>query len=126
MRMRSTAFQLLTMASVSLAVGARAEQAPPAPRVGDSYEITMIRDSSEQTDGESSGSSHDEDGISETVIAIRPDGVELKYDLPAGTSVKERAQVWQLPARVLRPDRGPLQLLNRAELETRLEVWLKK
>jgi hypothetical protein len=114
----------MAMALVSCSV--RAEPAPPAPRVGDTSVITMIRDSVEQTDGESSGSSHDEDAIREKVIAIRADGVELEYDLPAGARAEERAQVWQMPARVFRPDRGPLQLLNRAELATRLEALLKK
>jgi hypothetical protein len=118
--MSFTAFQLLSAALAALA------GPPPAPGVGDTYELSLVRDSSEQTNGESSGGSHDQDFLMERVIAIRPDGLELEYDLPAGDSAAARAGEWQLPARVLRPDHGPLQLLNRAELETRLEAWLKK
>jgi hypothetical protein len=88
--------------------------------------LTLVRDSAEQTDGQSTGSSHDEDGLRERVIAVRPDGLELEYDLPAGTTSEERAGEWQLPARVFRPDHGPLQLLNQPELESRLEAWLKR
>jgi len=60
------------------------------------------------------------------VIAIRDGGVELQYDYPKSATSDDRASTWQLPARVFRPAHGPIQLLNRAELEMRVDPWLKK
>jgi hypothetical protein len=95
------------------------------PQVGDVYEITMIRDSSEQsTDG--SSSSHDQDAISERVVGLRPDGVELEYDLPKNSTAQDRKNNWQFPARVFKPGRGTVQLLNGPELEARADHWLKE
>jgi hypothetical protein len=114
---------------LALALSGLASSTSPAfaaPRVGDVYEIAMVRESTEQgTDG-SSGNSHDQDTISERVLAIRPDGLELEYDLPKDATQEDRQSSWQFPARVFRPHRGPAQLLNRSELEARVDPWLKK
>lgn len=104
---------------------AHAEVLPDAPKVGDTYEITMTRDSSQQGGNGSSGSSHDQDTIVERVTGLCADGLELEYDLPKSSTAEERASNWQFPARVFKPLRGPVELLNGAELETRLDGWLK-
>jgi hypothetical protein len=96
------------------------------PRVGDVYEIAMVRDSSEQGGDESSSSAHDKDTISERVIAVRPDGLELEYDLPREATAQDRKTNWQFPARLLRPRDGRVQLLNEPELKARLDRWLKE
>jgi len=110
---------------VLLASAARAQPPVAGPHIGDTYEITLTRDSQQKAADGPSGSSHDQDTIIERVIGVRSDGVELEYDLPAGVPKEERASTWQFPARVFRPLGGPVQLLNRPELEKRIDAWLK-
>lgn len=98
----------------------------PLPKVGDTHEITLTY----QTSGKSSeGATSEASGgqaIVERVVAVRADGIELQYDLPETYPPDSRAIVWQFPARIFRPHSGPPRLINRAELETRLEAWLKR
>ena len=96
----------------------------PKPHVGDAYEIIMSRGSAGQGPGASSSSSNDQDAIVERVVAVREDGVELAVAL-ADTSAGDRASQWQLPARFFKPFDGAPRLLNRAELESRVDPWLK-
>jgi hypothetical protein len=98
---------------------------PQAPQVGDTYEITLVKDSAQQGSNGSSGSSHDKDTIIEQVTGVRADGLELQYDLPNTTTADERTKIWQFPVRVFKPFGGPAQLLNGPELEARLDGWLK-
>ena len=98
---------------------------PPAPQVGDTYEITLTRDTAQLGSNRSSGSSHDKDTIIERVIGLRADGVELEYDLPKAATAEEKGGNWQFPARVFKPFDGPAQLLNAPELEARVDGWLK-
>jgi hypothetical protein len=107
------------------AIVARSGTSPPAPHVGDTYEITMTRESAQQGSNGSSGSSHDNDAIIERVIGLRADGLELEYDLPKDSTADDRASNWQFPARVFKPFHGPAQLLNGPELENRVDSWLK-
>ena len=107
------------------AIVARAGALPPASQVGDTYEITLARDSAQQGSDRSSGSSRDKDTIIERVIGLRADGLELQYDLPDAVTADERARNWQFPARVFKPFGGPAQLLNGPELEARVDGWLK-
>lgn len=58
-------------------------------------------------------------------MAIRDGGVELEFDLPAETSPEARARNWQFPARILKAQGGHLELLNKGEIETRLDAWLR-
>lgn len=118
------------IASLMIVVGtpaadARAEPLSRGPQAGETYEISMERESTEESSDGSSGSSSDRDTIIERVIAVRNDGLELEYNLPKETSTEERASDWQFPARVFKPNVGPMQLLNRTELEVRVEDWLK-
>jgi hypothetical protein len=124
MRMRLIGFMGTVAALLLPAIVARAGVLPPAPQVGDTYEITLARDAQQSSDG-SSGSSHDKDTIIERVIGLRADGLELQYDLPNAATPDERARNWQFPARVFRPFDGPAQLLNGPELEARVDGWLK-
>ncbi len=120
--------KFIGIAAVIAALLSPAVAAPshPAPQVGDTYEITMIRESSQKGDSGSSGTSFDKDTLVERVTAVRADGVELEYDLPKAATTDERGASWQFPARVFRPYRGSPQLLNGPELESRIDVWLKK
>lgn len=102
-----------------------AEGPPARGQVGDAHEIVRVRDSVTKGDGGSSGSTHDQDLIVERVIELRVDGRVLEYDLPAAATASDRASNWQFPARVFVPDHGPLQLLNGAELESRVDPWLQ-
>jgi hypothetical protein len=115
---------ILTAIASALAVAAPVAAAQ-GDQIGDAYEITMIRESARESGDRSSGSSYDKDTIIEHVIAIRPDGLELEYDLPNEATSDERAGNWQFPARLFRSDNGTFKLLNGAELETRLSNWLK-
>jgi hypothetical protein len=109
---------------VSGAAAAEPTQSPP--RKGEVHELTLTRDSVEQSDdGSSQGSSHDQDSIVERLLAVGGDGVELEYDLPATANADERNSQWQFPVRVLRLPDGKLRLLNGGELEVRVDRWLK-
>jgi hypothetical protein len=120
MRMKLIGFMGIAAALLLPAIVARAGALPLAPQVGDTYEITLTRDSVGST-----GRSHDKDVIIERVIGLRADGLELLYDLPNAATADERARVWQFPARVFKPFGGPAQLLNGPELEARVDGWLK-
>jgi hypothetical protein len=94
------------------------------PHAGDTYEIIRTSDSTDRS-AHSSGTAHDKDTLVERVLAVREDGIELEYDLPAGITAQERAGSWQFPVRVFKPLGRPLVLRNRAELESRVDAWLK-
>lgn len=110
----------------SAVLDVRAQPAQGSPRVGDSYEITLRRQTSQQGSDGSSGSSQDTNVIVERVVGVRADGLELEYDFPKEATAADRASTWQFPVRVFRPSAGPKQLLNRPELEARIDGWLKK
>ena len=108
------------------AFDAPADRPAVGDQAGDIWEIGRVREtSSEDSDG-SSSESHSSALMVERVIAVRPDGLELEYDLPGDADGDDRAREWTLPARIFRPHRGEPQLLNRTDLESRLEVWLKR
>jgi len=120
---------MLFMATIAglllLANDARGESPQSAPKVGEEYEISKRYETSQQTSDGSSGSSRGRDTILERVIGVREGGLELEYDLPKNATVEDRARSWQFPVRVFRPTNGSMQLLNRLELEARVEGWLK-
>ncbi|WP_162998032.1 hypothetical protein [Brevundimonas lutea] len=93
-------------------------------QVGDVVEIVMSYETSQEGSDGSSSSSQGTDVLSERVIAVTDDGIELEFDLPPATTAEERTRVWQYPARVLRGVDGEKQLLNPEELEVRLDAWL--
>jgi hypothetical protein len=107
------------------ASAAHAGTSLPAPQIGDTYEITLTRDSAQQGSNGSSGSTHDKDMIIERITGLRRDGLELQYDLPNTATAEERARDWQFPAAVFEPFGEPAQLLNGSELEARIDSWLK-
>jgi hypothetical protein len=94
-------------------------------RAGDVFEIRRDSESSQRTTKGSTGSSSDRDTIMERIVGTNQAGLELEYDLPKDVTAEDRARQWQFPARVLKPSHGPLQLLNRPELEVRATAWLK-
>ena len=101
------------------------ESPQSAPKVGEEYEISKRYETSQQTSNGSSGSSRGRDALLERVIGVREGGLELEFDLPKDATADDRARNWQFPVRVFRPSSGPMQLLNRPELEARVEGWLK-
>jgi len=120
---------MLFMATIAalllLANDARGESPQSAPKVGEEYKISRRYETSQQTSDGSSGSSRGQDTILERVIGVREGGLELEYDLPKDATAEDRARSWQFPVRVFRPTNGSMQLLNRPELEARVEAWLK-
>lgn len=116
---------MVTLAALLLmSTAACSESQKAAPIVGEEYEITKTYQTSEQgTDG-SSGSSSGREVLLERVLGVRQGGLELEFDLPASATAEDRARIWMFPARVFRPANGPMQLLNRPELEARIDVWL--
>lgn len=118
-------FTITIAALLFLANAARSESLRGAPRVGEEHEISKRYKTVEETSDGSSGSSSGRDTIFERVIGVREDGLELEFDLPKEATAEERARNWQFPARVFRPTKGPMQLLNRPELEARIDGWLK-
>ena len=95
-----------------------------APKPGDAYEITLDREMSQKGSNGSTGSSTDRDTIVERVVAVRPDGLELEYDLPKDTTSQGQSRGWQFPARVFKRGHAPMQLLNGPQLEARVDAWL--
>jgi len=92
--------------------------------VGDQHEIIVSYETSQQGSDGSSGSSSGRDATLERVVAVSDLGTELEFDLPQDATAEERARVWQYPARVLQTSTGIMQLLNRSELEGRVDKWL--
>ena len=97
---------------------------PPDPAVGDQHEIIVSYETSQQRSDGSSGSSSGRDVLLERVVAISSDGLELEFDLPNEATAEDRARVWKFPARVLQQSNGAIRLLNRDELEERVDRWL--
>lgn len=98
------------------------------PQTSASREAHVITQSYKTTEESSDGSSSGSNGhetIVERLIARSAAGAELEYDLPDDATAQDRARAWQFPARVLRTPQGELRLLNSAELEDRLTLWLK-
>lgn len=118
-------FMATIAALLLVANDARGESPQSAPKVGEEYEISKRYETSQQTSDGSSGSSRGRDAILERVIGVHEGGLELEYDLPKDATAKDRARSWQFPVRVFRPTNGSMQLLNRPELEARVEGWLK-
>jgi hypothetical protein len=73
--MKLNGFRASIAALLLLASVAQAGTFAQAPRVGDTYEITLVKDSVQQGSNESSGSSHDKDTIIEQVTGVRADGL---------------------------------------------------
>jgi hypothetical protein len=118
--------RLITVLAMFLPIAAAsADPTQLTAHVGDIYEIVRVSDSSQSTGDGSSGSSHDKNTLMERVIAVREDGLELEYDLPKAATEMDRTRNWQVPVRVLKRARGQMQLLNRPDLETRINIWLK-
>lgn len=115
----------LSLALLLPPLAACAQPARPADRVGDSFEIHLQTVSETLTDDGSSSSSRSGSALVERVTALRDNGVELEFDLPANATEEDRARAWQFPARVFRSSEGVLQLLNAAELEARVQSWLQ-
>jgi len=120
--MGESTMRALMAATVLLSCAAPA-LAEPKLRAGQTYELLSSYRTFAGGDDSSSSTSSGRTLTVERVLAIRDDGVELEYDLP-DSAAGQRAATWQLPARVFKPNDGPLRLLNRPELEVRLDAWL--
>lgn len=94
-------------------------------QVGDTYQITITKEMSEQSSTGGSGTSRDKDTMFERITGMRADGLEVEYSLPPSASKNDQIMNWQLPVRMFKPHQGAMQLLNAGELETRLGIWLK-
>ena len=128
MRVRNACFRVFVATIVALLLldgDARGESPYSAPKVGAEYEISKRYETSQQTSDGSSGSSRGRDAILERVRGVREGGLELEYDLTKDATAEDRARSWQFPVRFFRPTNGSMQLLNRPELEARVESWLK-
>ena len=117
---------IVLVSTLVFSAGTSLAEAPRyAPAAGDEYLITRSYETSSETSDGSSGRSSGANTIVERVIGVRADGLEIEFDFPKDTSDQARARTWQLPVQVFRPSIGPMQLLNRPELEARVEVWLQ-
>jgi hypothetical protein len=110
---------------ISAATNAPAEPSGLKPQRGDAYEISLDREMSQRGSGGSTGSSSDRDVIVERVVGVRPDGLELEYDLPKDATSQDRARSWQFPVRVFKGHQGPMRMLNAPQLEARVDAWLR-
>lgn len=119
--MKSSSFTVVAAALLFTGTAAHAQA-----KAGEEYEIRKSYETSEERSDGGSGSSSGHDTLLERVIAVRADGMELEFDLPKDATAEERAREWKFPALVFKPASGPMRLLNRAELEARLDDWLKR
>ena len=127
-RVRDVCMPLFMAAVAALLVlgsDARGESPQSAAKVGEAYEISKNYETSQRTSDGASGTSRGRDAIVERVLKVREGGLELEYDLTEDASAEDRARSWQFPVRVFRSTNGSMQLLNRPELEARLDGWLK-
>jgi hypothetical protein len=115
----------MIVALILPANNAHGQPAQPPPKAGDEFEISRRYETSQQASDGSSGNSRGQDALLERVIVVREGGAELEYDLPRSATAQDRARHWEFPVRVFRPPSGPMELLNRAELEARVERWLQ-
>jgi hypothetical protein len=97
----------------------------PFPKAGEEYALSKSYETKSRGSNGSSGSSRGRDGLVERILKVSEVGVEVEYDLPKDATEKDRASVWQLPARVLKAPGGAMELLNRDELEARVDPWLE-
>lgn len=97
----------------------------PFPKAGEEYALSKSYETKSRGSNGSSGSSRGRDGLVERILKVSEAGVEVEYDLPKDATEKDRASVWQLPARVLKAPGGAMELLNRDELEARVDPWLE-
>lgn len=106
-----------------LAIALLALPAPAfAQQVGDTVQILRSFQTEQHDNRGSTSTTSDTDGFIERVVAVRDGGVEREYDL---TNEGDRSSQWHFPVRVFRPARGPLKLVNAAELEARIDPWLR-
>lgn len=113
----------IRMIAVLLALfWANAIAAQPLIEPGTRFEIRHSYQTETRDDNGGSGSSRGHSTLIEQVVTLRDDGIELVYDEPDADERRE----WQLPVRVFKPANGPFELLNRAELEARVDPWLAK
>lgn len=96
-----------------------------ALQVGDVYALTQSYQTTDTSSDGSTGSSRGRTELIERIVGLRDGGVELEYDLPSDATPEDRAREWQLPARVFKAADESRQLLNAAQLEARLDGWLK-
>ena len=116
---------LMASALSLLTATASAETVQFKDRVGASF-LIVKETKSESSGGRSSSSSSDRDTMMERVVGLSDYGLMLEYDLPKDADANARIRNWQFPARLLRSADGKMKLLNRPELDGRLEEFLKK
>jgi hypothetical protein len=102
-----------------------AEQPQFEDHARDTYEIRLESVSESRSNDRSSGHFSSKGTLVERVIALHDDGIELEFDFPEQALPQKRALDWQFPVRVLKSSGRPFQLLNGAELETRVRAWLQ-
>lgn len=124
-RMKWLSFLPMLAALLAPVDGVSAQPSRVEHRRGDTFELTLTRDMAQRDNRGGTASSHDKDTIIERVVEARADGLVLEYDFPREATAQQRASEWRFPARVFKPALGPMQLLNRAELEARIDGWLK-
>jgi hypothetical protein len=119
---------LLIMLSITGAVAmpATSNAASSAAKAGDVFEILLSYETRSEENGENSGSSSGHTTILERVLRFEENGVELEYEEPLEKDGRDKRGTWQLPVRIFRPFAGEPSLLNIAELEARVDPWLKK
>ncbi len=109
---------------VASAIPSQASSGPA--KAGDVFEILLSYENSSETNGNSSSESSGHTTIIERVLRIDENGLELEYEEPLEKDGRDKRNTWQLPARIFRPFEGESSLLNAAELEARVDPWLKK
>jgi hypothetical protein len=106
-------------------VEATAEPNVFVERAGDIYQIQHVTVWSTVHDNGDTAGSNNRFTLLEYIAGVRADGLELKYDLPESSSSNNRIKDWKFPVILFRPVGGKVEILNRAELESRIDKWLE-
>ena len=125
MGMRMLLLLAMSGGAISAGIAVAPSQTAFGDRAGSLYELTKYVETASEGDGGSTSSSTDRDTIAERILHVRNDGLELEYDLPKDATKQDRTSNWQFPIRVFKRFSGPAQLLNRPEIEGRIERWLR-
>jgi hypothetical protein len=107
------------MRTALLLAGLLAPTMAAAQQAGDQFQLVRTTQIEQRSPG-AMQSTQNSDALLERVVAVTPAGVELEYSLPPGSQGD-----WSFPVRVVRAPDGALKLGNRAEMEARVDKWLK-
>lgn len=97
-----------------------------AMKSGDHFRLQLQRHSEDRDAGNGvQSSSDDTDTLTQRVVSVASNEIEVEFDLPAAATARDRLVGWQFPARVRYGPDGSKTLLNTTELAKRRDAFLQ-